>query len=440
MFAGVNCFCARPARLALAFLLIAGSGFGQTVGGFVHRKIQNFEQTSAAAPAVDAAQPFQFGSLVTRGFATINSATLAFPGSASPRPYELSVNSNFAILDTFATRAQLDGAYGSGTYNLTVNTTSGVFSRSVFFAPVSDPTTPTLTVPASDWRNDEIVIDAAADYALTWSPFANAEAADLIQFTMFNPILVVRSFPAAQTSYVIPAGTLEPNRFYLCDLTFIRTAGASAGDFDVGPGAARVVRTTKFRIRTTPAPLALLTAASRKHHGLDAGFFDLPLPLSGTPAVECRSGGNGGGHTLVFTFNNVLVSGGATVTNGIGIVPSAPNFLSNMMTVRLNGVANAQTITVKLSDVTDQHGQVLPDTNISLALLLGDVNGDQVVNAGDSLRTRAESGRQLNGSNYRADVNFDHQINVGDALIVRAQAGTFVPVSSDAAPQSIARY
>ena len=47
------------------------------------------------------------------------------------------------------------------------------------------------------------------------------------------------------------------------------------------------------------SPLQLTTAVSRKTHG-GAGDFDINLPLSGEPGVECRN--SGGNHTLVFTF------------------------------------------------------------------------------------------------------------------------------------------
>ena len=50
--------------------------------------------------------------------------------------------------------------------------------------------------------------------------------------------------------------------------------------------------------------LQLTSAVSRKTHGA-AGVFDIALPLSGTPGVECRSGA--GGHTLVFTFVNNII-------------------------------------------------------------------------------------------------------------------------------------
>ena len=46
----------------------------------------------------------------------------------------------------------------------------------------------------------------------------------------------------------------------------------------------------------------LTTAVSRRTQG-GAGTFDINLPLSGQPGVECRS--TGGNYTEVFTFNTM---------------------------------------------------------------------------------------------------------------------------------------
>ncbi len=106
-----------------------------------------------------------------------------------------------------------------------------------------------------------------------------------------------------------------------------------------------------------PAPLQLTTAVSRKTHA-GAGDFDIPLPLTGTPGVECRN--SAGNHTLVFTTSNTLVSGNASVTTGTGSVSGSPIFVGNTMTVNLTGVTDVQTLTVTLSGVTDSFAQVLP--------------------------------------------------------------------------------
>jgi hypothetical protein len=105
---------------------------------------------------------------------------------------------------------------------------------------------------------------------------------------------------------------------------------------------------------------------SRKVHG-SAGTFDVDLPLTGSPGIECRSGGANSDYTLVFTFANPLTSvSGANVTTGTGSVATA-NIDSNdahNYIVNLTGVTNTQTITVSLTNVTDSAG------NFSSALSL----------------------------------------------------------------------
>ena len=142
---------------------------------------------------------------------------------------------------------------------------------------------------------------------------------------------------------------------------------------------------------------------------------------------RCRSGGAGGNHTVVFTFANNVVSGNANVTSGTGSVAGSPTFAGNTMTVNLTGVGNAQTIMLNLSTVTDEFAQVLADTPLSVSFLLGDTNGDRVVNAGDALQTRNFSGQAAAATNFTSDVNSDGTINSGDVTVVRARSGTSLP-------------
>ncbi len=61
-------------------------------------------------------------------------------------------------------------------------------------------------------------------------------------------------------------------------------------------------------IRAARVPVAQ-SAVSRKTHGA-AGPFDIALPLTGTPGIECRSAGGTSDYTMVVTFaSNVTVAG-----------------------------------------------------------------------------------------------------------------------------------
>jgi hypothetical protein len=172
--------------------------------------------------------------------------------------------------------------------------------------------------------------------------------------------------------------------------------------------------------------LQIVSAVSRKTHG-GAGAFDIPLPLSGSPGVECRTGGATGDYTLVFTFSNNVTSGNASVTSGIGSVSGTPVFSDNTMTVNLTGVANPQTLTVTLSDITDVFNQVLPSTSVSMGVLLGDTNGDRFVNASDVSQTKSHVGQAVSGSNFREDVNANGVINSVDVAQVKANVGNGLP-------------
>ena len=174
---------------------------------------------------------------------------------------------------------------------------------------------------------------------------------------------------------------------------------------------------------TVNQALQVTSAVSRKTHG--TGSFDIPLPLTGQPGIECRTGASG--HTFVLTFTNPVNAGSASVTSGTGTVAGSPSFAGNTMIVNLTGVTDVQRITVTLSGVTDTSGQMLPTTPVSANILLGDTNGDRFVNAGDALQTRNRSGQAADATNFRSDVNADGVVNSGDTTIVRSRSGNFVP-------------
>jgi autotransporter-associated beta strand protein len=182
-----------------------------------------------------------------------------------------------------------------------------------------------------------------------------------------------------------------------------------------------------LNITAVPPPLQLTTAVSRKTHGA-AGTFDINLPLAGTPGVECRSGGAGGNHTLVFTFTNNITSGSVIVaTTGTASVSGTPLFSGNTMTVNLTNVTNAQRLTIYLSNVTDNFAQVLPDTAVNMGVLLGDTNGNGSVSSSDVAQTKAQSGQPVMMSNFREDVNASGTISSTDVAIVKSEVGTALP-------------
>jgi hypothetical protein len=172
----------------------------------------------------------------------------------------------------------------------------------------------------------------------------------------------------------------------------------------------------------------LIGAASRKIHG--SVSFDLPLPLTGSPGIECRSGGTNGSYTMIFKFAVPISSaGGASVTNGIGSVSSQMIDGSNthQYIVDLTGVTNAQYIAVTLSNVIDVAGNTSSSISATVGVLVGDTTANGIVNSSDIAQTQSQSGQPLTADNFREDVNVSGAINSSDIALVQSQSGTALP-------------
>jgi hypothetical protein len=188
---------------------------------------------------------------------------------------------------------------------------------------------------------------------------------------------------------------------------------------------------TGGRYCAQPSAPIVQNAASRKTHG-SAGSFDVNLPLSGTPGIECRSGGATNDYTIVVTFlANVSVNGSpqAAVTLGTGTVGSGGvsnggmvTISGNVVTIPLTNVANAQTINVTLNSVNTSTNVTIP-----MSILVGDTNANGTVNAADVAQTKARLGQTVSATNFRSDVNANGSINAADTVIVKQHSGTSLP-------------
>jgi glucose/arabinose dehydrogenase len=172
----------------------------------------------------------------------------------------------------------------------------------------------------------------------------------------------------------------------------------------------------------------LIGAASRKLHG--GVPFDLALPLSGSPGIECRSGGTNVIYTMIFKFVLPVSSvGGASVTNGTGGVSSQMIDSSNtrQYIVNLTGVTNAQYITVTLSNVTDVAGNKSATVSATMGVLVGDTTANGAVNSSDISEVQSQSGQPVAANNFRDDVTLNGAINSSDISLVQSQSGTALP-------------
>jgi hypothetical protein len=186
----------------------------------------------------------------------------------------------------------------------------------------------------------------------------------------------------------------------------------------------------------TANPTTVQSAVSRKIHGT-AGTFDINLPLTGPPGVECRTMGSTHDYTMVVTFaGNVTVAGSpqAQLTSGTGCVGSAAacsgnvTVSGNMVTIPLTNIANGQTINVRINGVNSAGGNApTTDFTIPMSVLIGDTNANGAVNASDLSQTKGRLGQTVDSTNFRSDVNASGTLNASDASIVKQNSGTSLP-------------
>jgi FG-GAP-like repeat/Dockerin type I domain len=205
----------------------------------------------------------------------------------------------------------------------------------------------------------------------------------------------------------------------------------AAGDL-TGKGRPDIVLTHIFeqtasvlRNLTTGVPISRISS-----RGVSGGANAFDVDLTGGNGIECRSGGANANYTLVIRFVNPLTSvGGASVTSGVGSVASSqidPNDSSQYI-VNLTGVTNAQRITVSLTNVVDGQGNSSPVVSAAMGILIGDTNGDGLVNSADISQTKSQSGNSVSSSNFREDVNADGFLNSADISLVKSRSGTALP-------------
>jgi hypothetical protein len=156
--------------------------------------------------------------------------------------------------------------------------------------------------------------------------------------------------------------------------------------------------------------------------------FAIDLPLTGPSGVEDRSGLSNKKFTITMTFNNNITSVGSATTTCGGV--STWSISGPTVTFNLVGVAhgcNESDITITANDVMDDMGNTLTSASVAMGLLLGDVNGDRVVDGTDLMIVRSYRGQHTDGTNYRSDVSNDGFISPADLQLIQLQQGTSLP-------------
>ena len=166
--------------------------------------------------------------------------------------------------------------------------------------------------------------------------------------------------------------------------------------------------------------LNLLSAASVK------GLFAIDLPLSGLSGVEDRGNTRNGRYLIVMTFNNEITSASnATVSCGPDATATATIDPSDAhkVNVSLVGVKKrcSESDVVITADVSDGTDSIT--ASATMGLLIGDVNGDRVVDQSDIHLARSYRGQTTDGTNFRADINDNGRIESSDVGLVKENQG-----------------
>jgi hypothetical protein len=216
--------------------------------------------------------------------------------------------------------------------------------------------------------------------------------------------------PGTRQSYLYGIGSVSPTEVW----------AVSHAIPDGGGGTTLVERFT-----SPCGPLIPASIVSRKNHG-SAGTYDVDLASSG---IECRSGGANGDYTIVFNFADALTNvGGASVSSGTASVRgSTIGSDAHQYVVDLTGVGNAQTLSIRLTSVSDSTGDSSSVVNTSMSVLIGDTNGDGVVDSADIAQTKSQSGQPVGPANFREDLNGDGNLNSADIALIKSKSGTGLP-------------
>lgn len=166
---------------------------------------------------------------------------------------------------------------------------------------------------------------------------------------------------------------------------------------------------------------------SRVNHG--ATPYDIPMPQTGAGGIECRAiasvAAGSVATTIVVSFDATITSGSAAVTAGAATA-AAPTFSGSDMLIPLKNIANAQTVTLTLSNVTDDQGNTLPSATVFFRVLEGDVNGSGSVTVSDINLAKYRQGSVLSYATFRDDVDLNGSIAAADTTLVKARINTSV--------------
>jgi hypothetical protein len=171
-------------------------------------------------------------------------------------------------------------------------------------------------------------------------------------------------------------------------------------------------------------PPILAAVVSRKSHG-GAGTFDVAIDrlatVTGPVSVEPRLPGTAG-HSLVFTFSSSISSvGSVTATDPGGLPVGTPSASASgtSVTVALASVPSASRVKVTLANLNGLGFTA----SAAVGFLAADVDASRIVNSTDVAAVKAQSGLEVDATNYAYDLNLSGAVTAADILVAKGRAG-----------------
>jgi hypothetical protein len=340
---------------------------------------------------LDVSQPLQF-------FSSTN--TTGIPDFTVNIP----VGTNFSVIS--GETATFLGAAGTGSRRV-VQTNGGTGTYTTIGNVAGCNTTPPLAVLSATPLTGAPPLMVNFDGSGSFEPFG--ACGTINSYTMdFGD-----GSPAVTQSSPLFSHTYTSAGVYPARLTVRNTLGLQS------------VNLAQAGITVESSQIQLFGVVSRKVHG-GAGTFDLNLPLTGQPAIECRSGGPTNDYQVIFVFPDTLTSVGGVSTSAGTVSSSGIGTDTHQYIVNLSGVTTGQTITVTLTNAHDTAGHS-GNVLVTMGVLVGDTNADKFVDSADITQTKSQSGKPVTSSNYREDVNADGFIDSGDITLVKSKSGNALP-------------
>ena len=182
---------------------------------------------------------------------------------------------------------------------------------------------------------------------------------------------------------------------------------------------------------------------SRKMH-TGVGNFDVIMPVSGTPGIECRTGPTQGNHNLIVVLQNPITSVASlssTYNTGSGPQPLptptgsiGTGTHNSELSVNLTGVPNASHVLLTLHTAVDSAGNS-GDITVPADFLLADVDSTGLVDGNDVSTVQGNSRQDVTNSTFRYDVNCTGLIDGNDVSITQGNTRNALPAAA-ASPQA----